>query len=107
MVLTMECVAYIRVSTDEQVQGTSLDMQQKACVDFAKASGWTVPKENIFRDEGESAKAMNRPQLLAMLEFCRKNKGKISDFHLRSEEHTSELQSHSNWKTIASSGLGL
>ena len=38
----------------------------------------SVPKENIFRDEGASAKAMNRPQLLAMLEFCRKNKGKIS-----------------------------
>lgn len=53
-------------------------MQQKACLDFAKASGLTVPKENIFRDEGESAKAMNRPQLLAMLEFCRKNKGKLS-----------------------------
>jgi DNA invertase Pin-like site-specific DNA recombinase len=74
----MESVAYIRVSTDEQVQGTSLDMQQKACLDFAKSNGLKVPKENIFRDEGESAKAMNRPQLLAMLEFCRKNKGKIS-----------------------------
>lgn len=78
MVLTMECVAYVRVSTDEQVHGTSLDMQQKACIEFAKAQGWKLTKENVFRDEGESAKAMNRPQLLAMLEFCRKNKGRIS-----------------------------
>ena len=74
----MECVAYVRVSTEEQVRGTSLDMQQKACLDFAKAQGWKLSKENVFRDEGESAKAMNRPQLLAMLEHCRKNKGKIS-----------------------------
>jgi site-specific DNA recombinase len=78
MVLSMECVAYVRVSTDEQVQGTSLDMQQKACLDFAKGQGWKLKIENVFRDEGESAKAMNRPQLLAMLEHCRKNKGKVS-----------------------------
>ncbi len=77
MVLSMQCVGYVRVSTEEQVHGTSLDMQQKACLDFAKSSGWELPKENIFRDEGQSAKATNRPQLLAMLEFCRKNKGKI------------------------------
>jgi site-specific DNA recombinase len=73
----MECVAYVRVSTDEQVQGTSLDMQQKACFDFAKAQGWKLPKDNIFRDEGESAKAANRPQLLAMLEYCRRHKGSV------------------------------
>lgn len=78
MVLNMECVAYIRVSTEEQVHGTSLAMQEKACLEFAKASGWKLDPKNIFRDEGESAKAMNRPQLLAMLEFCRKNKGKVS-----------------------------
>jgi site-specific DNA recombinase len=75
----MECVAYVRVSSDEQVKGTSLDTQQKACQEHAKAKGWKLPKENIFRDEGESAKATNRPQLLEMLEFCRKNKGKISN----------------------------
>lgn len=77
MVLSMESVAYIRVSTDEQVQGTSLNMQEKACLDFARSNGLNLAAENVFRDEGESAKAMNRPQLLAMLEFCRKNKGKI------------------------------
>lgn len=74
----MNCVAYVRVSTEEQVHGTSLDMQQKACQDFAKAKGWKLEKENIFRDEGESAKATNRPELLRMLEYCRKNKGSIN-----------------------------
>lgn len=74
----MNCVAYVRVSTDEQVQGTSLDMQEKSCLDFAKSKGLSLTKENIFRDEGESAKATNRPELLKMLEFCRKNKGAIN-----------------------------
>lgn len=77
MVLSMKSVAYIRVSTEEQVHGTSLDMQEKACMDFARSQGWELTTQRVFRDEGESAKAMNRPQLLAMLEFCRKNKGKI------------------------------
>ena len=74
----MEAVIYTRVSTEEQVQGTSLDTQEKACLKYAKAQNLKVLKENIFRDEGQSAKATNRPQLLAMLEFCRVNKGKIS-----------------------------
>lgn len=73
----MESVAYIRVSTEEQVHGTSLSMQERACLDFARANGYKLKKENIFRDEGESAKATNRPQLLAMMEFCRLNKGRI------------------------------
>lgn len=73
----MESVAYIRVSTEEQVHGTSLSMQERACLDFARANGYKLSKDNIFRDEGESAKATNRPQLLAMMEFCRINKGKI------------------------------
>ena len=77
MVLSMETVAYIRVSTEEQVHGTSLAMQEKACLDFAKANGWKLRPENIFRDAGESAKFMNRPQLLKMLDYCTKNKNKI------------------------------
>lgn len=78
MVLNMESVAYIRVSTEEQVRGASLSMQEKACLDFARAQGWNLSAKNVFRDEGESAKAMHRPQLLEMLEFCRKHKGKIN-----------------------------
>lgn len=74
----MQVVAYIRVSTDEQVNGTSLDSQKKACEEYAKAKGYKLPAANIFREEGESAKIMDRPQLLRMLEFCRVNKGKIS-----------------------------
>lgn len=73
----MECVAYIRVSTDEQVKGTSLETQRKACSDYARNNGWKLPKVNIFRDEGESAKAADRPELLRMLEYCRINKGKV------------------------------
>lgn len=74
----MAVVAYIRVSTDEQVNGTSLDSQRKACVDYANSKGYDLPVDNIFREEGKSAKVMGRTELLRMLEFCQKNKGRIT-----------------------------
>jgi len=37
------CVLYSRVSTDAQERdGTSLDTQERACVEYAAAQGWTV-----------------------------------------------------------------
>ena len=74
----MRAVAYIRVSTDDQVQGTSLDSQKRACLEFAEKQGIKLEKEDIFREEGVSAKLIDRPQLSAMLEYCAKNKGKIT-----------------------------
>jgi site-specific DNA recombinase len=73
----MKCVAYIRVSTEEQVYGTSLEGQEKACIDYARQNNLDLPAANIFREEGESAKLLDRTQLQKMLEFCKKNKGKI------------------------------
>ena len=74
----MNAVVYVRVSTDEQVQGTSLDSQTKACLDYAKSKGFKPKQENIFREEGESAKFANRPELLNMLRYCKDNKGSVS-----------------------------
>ena len=39
----LRAVVYVRVSTDAQEKdGTSLDTQQRACVEFAEAAGWQV-----------------------------------------------------------------
>ncbi len=73
----MKTIAYIRVSTEEQVFGTSLDSQEKACVEFAKKAGLDLPAENIFREEGESAKMLERTQLQNMLAYVKNNRGKI------------------------------
>ena len=74
----MSVIAYIRVSTEEQVNGTSLDSQRKACLEYAKKEGLELPLENIFCEEGESAKLLNRPELARMLDFCSKNKGGLT-----------------------------
>ena len=65
----MKAVAYIRVSTDDQVQGTSLDSQAMACRKYAQENGYDLPADNIFREEGESARLINRPELGKMLDY--------------------------------------
>lgn len=71
-------IIYCRVSSQEQVHGTSLDSQQKACVEYAEARGIKI--ENVFIEKGESATAANRTELIKALDFCRVFKGQIGAF---------------------------
>ena len=72
---TKAAAIYTRVSTIEQVSNLSLTTQLEACRHYCETHGLTVDAE--FTDRGESAKTTNRPQFLAMLEHCQKNKGRI------------------------------
>ncbi len=57
---------YIRVSTQDQAQhGFSLDAQQDALQNYAKALGYEIFK--IYKDEGKSAKDLNRPEMINLL----------------------------------------
>lgn len=64
----MNAVIYSRVSSKEQVDGTSLESQQIACKEYATRNHLNVVR--VFVERGESAKFADRPQLLDMLEFC-------------------------------------
>jgi DNA invertase Pin-like site-specific DNA recombinase len=65
----MNAVIYCRVSSKEQVEGTSLESQEIACREYAQRNRMEV--EQVFVDRGESAKFADRPQLLEMLSFCK------------------------------------
>jgi site-specific DNA recombinase len=52
---------YARVSTDEQVEGTSLDTQLERCRAYVESQGWSVAAE--FVDEGVSGATASRPAL--------------------------------------------
>ncbi|MBI4496692.1 MAG: recombinase family protein [Chloroflexi bacterium] len=55
----MRVILYARVSTDAQERdGTSLETQERACRDFAKANGWTVV--DTIRDSA-SGFSLDRP----------------------------------------------
>ena len=66
----MNGVIYSRVSSKEQIDGTSLDSQETACLEYARTHGIKVVQ--VFREEGESAKFADRTELLKLLEFCSK-----------------------------------
>ncbi|KRE33258.1 hypothetical protein ASG85_13335 [Paenibacillus sp. Soil724D2] len=61
----MRAVVYPRVSTQEQVAGYSLDKQEEECIKYIKNAGHELV--DVYRDEGYSAKDMNRPGLQRML----------------------------------------
>lgn len=74
----MKGIIYTRVSSDEQVKGTSLDTQEAACRAYCESRGIEVLK--VFREEGASAKTAERKILIEALEYCRINKGKVQAF---------------------------
>ena len=71
-------VIYVRVSSDEQVKGTSLDDQESRCRAYCASEKLEVLK--IFREEGASAKTADRKVLLESIEFCRKHKNEIAAY---------------------------
>lgn len=71
-----KALIYIRVSSEEQVQNYSLGTQEEICRREAKFKGYEVVE--VFREEGQSAKTiLGRPELLRLLDYCRKNKKEI------------------------------
>lgn len=71
-----QAYAYVRVSSEEQVTNFSLDNQSDYCKREAERQGYELVR--IYREEGVSAKNINRPQLLRLLEDCRLNQTDIS-----------------------------
>ncbi|MHB0970353.1 MAG: recombinase family protein [Thermoanaerobaculia bacterium] len=67
-------VIYTRVSTEKQAGGTSLDIQEEACRKFVESKLWVL--DAVFREEGESAKTLDRPEFQKMQRYvARKNSG--------------------------------
>jgi len=73
----MNAVIYCRVSSKEQVEGTSLESQEIACRDYAQRNHLNVAQ--VFIDRGESAKFADRPQLLEMIAFCGDRRNAIEE----------------------------
>lgn len=71
-------IIYCRVSSQEQVAGTSLVMQERVCREYAA-------RENIrvmacFVEEGESAKTTQRTEFQKALNFCSEKKRPVDFF---------------------------
>lgn len=73
-----QAVIYVRVSSLDQVDNTSLENQEKECRKWCERNGYEATK--VFRDEAQSAKTAKRPELMAALEHCRKHREHVDAF---------------------------
>lgn len=62
---------YIRWSTDDQSDGTTLDVQREACRHFILSQGWQFRTDLLFVDDGYSGATMDRPGLARLRRLCR------------------------------------
>jgi DNA invertase Pin-like site-specific DNA recombinase len=71
-------VTYVRVSTEDQVAGTSLDDQDRQCAALFQKEGIELVRG--FRDEGASAKTADRARLVEALDFALDKRNRIDVF---------------------------
>jgi DNA invertase Pin-like site-specific DNA recombinase len=103
----MNGVIYCRVSSKEQVEGTSLQSQEAACRDFAKAKNIKVLR--VFVEQGESAKFADRTQLVELIDFCRTSKGGVQVLIVwKVDRFARNVADHYSVKaTLAKHGVGV
>jgi DNA invertase Pin-like site-specific DNA recombinase len=67
----MKAIGYVRVSTEEQaLTGVSYDAQEEKIKAYCIAKSWNLIR--VVRDEGFSAKDLNRPGIQEIISGCRK-----------------------------------
>jgi len=54
---------YIRWSTEDQSEGTTLIVQQEACQHYVLSQGWRVTPSLIYIDDGYSGGTLDRPRM--------------------------------------------
>jgi len=59
----MRVAVYIRVSTLRQVHAQTAEQQLQRLQSHLQTKGWSLPQENIFRDDGYSGAILRRPGL--------------------------------------------
>jgi site-specific DNA recombinase len=55
--------AYIRWSTDDQTDSTTLEVQRESCMHYIKAQGWEFTDDLCFIDDGYSGGSLDRPAM--------------------------------------------
>lgn len=62
---------YIRWSTEDQGNGTTLQVQQEACMAYCDRQGWCVSDDLVLVDDGYSGGTLHRPGLERLRDLIR------------------------------------
>ena len=71
-------IIYCRVSSKEQVDGTSLETQERYCREYATRENVTISK--VFIERGESAKTADRTEFNKAIAYCAVKKNAVNYF---------------------------
>lgn len=69
-------VGYARISSDSQIENTSITEQKERIEAYAKSQGWKL--ERIFVDEGFTGSTDDRDGYKEMLEYIKKPDNEVS-----------------------------
>ena len=72
-------IIYCRVSSKEQVDGTSLETQERSCREYAARSGIRLLR-SPFIEQGESAKTADRTEFNKAIAYCTDKKNRVGYF---------------------------
>jgi DNA invertase Pin-like site-specific DNA recombinase len=78
MQVTKNAILYCRVSSTDQLDGTSLEVQERSCREYAERQGFHILE--VFIERGESAKTAARTELNRALAFCSKKAQRVEVF---------------------------
>ena len=67
----IKAIAYIRVSSEKQVENYSLDFQDRILKRYAETNN--IKLVRVFREEGYSATNINRPAYKEMIKYLEEN----------------------------------
>ena len=79
---TKRAVAYVRVSSVSQVDGHSLNAQERLFHELCKSRGWEPVR--VYREEGKSARfesAKKRPMFRQLMEDAKQDQFDIAGVH--------------------------
>ena len=96
---------YYRVSSKEQVDGQSLDVQKEQCEAWAEKYGYTIIEK--FGGSYESAKSDERKEFNRMIKYVKQHKGKIQVLIVYNTSRFSRTGSTAVLEELESFGLSV
>ena len=96
---------YVRVSYADQVDGTSLESQERDCRRYCAENDIEVVE--VFVERGRSAKTKERPELYRLLSFCGKKRSKIDVLVVHKLDRLARNSDDHGYLKVTLSGYGV
>ena len=99
----IKAIAYIRVSSEKQVENYSLDFQDRILKRYAETNN--IKLVRVFREEGYSATNINRPAYKEMIKYLEENDIDVILVHKLDRLHRDETNMFNDLKRFRESKI--